>query len=318
MLPFFLGLFVFWTVHACFVTAVSDFDPYAMNGGLIAAVAGPDYVVLAADTRLVGNTGYDILSRRHVASRIWSARPEHNAVVTRQLSSLVNGTWTLSQEQTPVWIGSAGCQADCLELQKVVQSDLRAAQYFGEIGSVITPHIVASLLSQVLYQRRSFPFYSFCVVAGLSLSSGVVHVYDAIGSCEQVAVGTAGTGRELLQPILDRQFMMHLAKTRPVKVTSFRKPWNLDSIPPQTWIGDSSDQPDAAAVRKQVDCPLTDTIAILVQAYRAVTERHISVGDSLVLVVLQRQPTSDTMASLNQSSDAPIQCQLLRFSLKEH
>jgi hypothetical protein len=33
-----------------------------------------------------------------------------------------------------------------------------------------------------------------------------VYVYDAIGSYEKVAVACAGTGRELLQPILDRSF----------------------------------------------------------------------------------------------------------------
>jgi 20S proteasome alpha/beta subunit len=34
------------------VMAASDFDPYVMNGGLIAAIAGRDYIVIATDTRI--------------------------------------------------------------------------------------------------------------------------------------------------------------------------------------------------------------------------------------------------------------------------
>ncbi len=79
-------------------------------------------------------------------------------------------------------------------------------------GGLIGVRSVANLLQQILYGLRSFPYYAFCVVAGLDRrrrggeKEGAVYVYDAIGSYERVAVCCAGTGRELLQPILDRSF----------------------------------------------------------------------------------------------------------------
>ena len=51
----------------------SSFEPYQMNGGLVSAVAGRDYVVMATDTRFHGEGGYDIVSRNHVSSRLWIA-----------------------------------------------------------------------------------------------------------------------------------------------------------------------------------------------------------------------------------------------------
>jgi 20S proteasome alpha/beta subunit len=71
-----------------FVTATTQFDPYQLNGGLVAAVAGRDYVVLAADTRLTGSSGYDVLqSQQHMSSRLWSMTNRNGMVPPPSSSS---------------------------------------------------------------------------------------------------------------------------------------------------------------------------------------------------------------------------------------
>jgi 20S proteasome subunit beta 6 len=166
---------------------------------------------------------------------------------------------TITRQKAPIMIGAAGCSADCAALQRVVRADLRAASYFGQTSSAITspqPDQVATLLSQILYLRRGFPYYSFCVLSGMndlanSDGSGQVYVYDAIGSYEQVAVATSGTGREALQPILDRLF--------------------------------------ACTEQRIVQGTADQAIQTLCEAYRSVSEREIGVGDNLVLHVTERR-----------------------------
>ena len=301
----------------------SSFDPYQLNGGLVTAVAGKDYVVMATDTRMMGAGGYDILERTHLRSRLWTVRPlrnprqtsngDTNGLTNTQLATAAQPTFptssvdliseqqqqqrdstVLSSDESPVLVGSAGCNADCEMLKRVVQADLRAARYFGEsTANQVSCFHVASVLSQILYSRRTFPFYSFCVVGGLepTTHTGSVFVYDAIGSYEQVAVAAVGTGRELLQPILDRQFRS--TESPAVEAGSTTAALQRPHV--------------TSAVGKQVSASVEETVSILTNAYRSASERDIGVGDQLVICIVQRKDES-----------SPYTCDFRTLPLKKH
>ena len=275
-----LYVYVSVLAAASSVYAMKQEDMYTDNHGLAAAVAGPDFCVLATDTRLAGNSGYDILERHHVQSRIWSAEsfgaeeqaaagpdgsiqisPSAIASSTTGAQSALSLVASYKSRSPLTWVASVGCQSDCEHVKRYLRAQLRKARFFGQSPS--SAPTTALALSNLLYTRRTFPYYSSCLVAGFSGQDdgikmhGQVYAYDVIGSYEAVATACAGNGRSLLQPILDRTFTSCSEKTPPSK------------------------QIDGSLLPEEV-------VERLLSAYRAVSEREISVGDSIVFCCTQR------------------------------
>lgn len=152
-------------------------SPYEMNGGTVIAVAGADYVVLAADTRL--SEGYTILSREE----------QH--------------TFTM---QPHCMIGCVGFRGDCLTFVKKLEMRLRMYEYENSLKSMSTPAI-AQLASTMLYYKRFFPYYVNTIVAGITPDGqGTVFSYDPVGCVEQEMHRAVGSSAALIQPLLDSQF----------------------------------------------------------------------------------------------------------------
>ncbi|KAL9647789.1 hypothetical protein ABK040_001349 [Willaertia magna] len=158
------------------------FSPYEDNGGTTLAIPGDDYVIIAADTRM--SLGYSIQTR-----------------TSTKLCKLTD----------KCVIASAGMQSDAATLHKVLK--MRLVQYEHQHGKPMSVVAVGQMLSNMLYNRRFFPYYTFNLVAGIdNEGKGVVYGYDAIGSYQAVEVGSQGSGQTLIQPLLDNQvaFKNHL------------------------------------------------------------------------------------------------------------
>ena len=338
--------------------ASSSFDPYLLDGGLVTAVAGRDYVLIASDTRLTDG-GYGIRSRHHLGSRIWSAYSSSSllADVSRAddgkdttiddkvlPSSLListrrrlGGTMTTQyyNDQSPVLVGSAGCSADCESLRRRVRLELDAllssSSSRGGVGGMGVSSI-ANLLQQILYGRRTFPYYAFCVVAGLDRrrrggeinKEGAVYVYDAIGSYERVAVCCAGTGRELLQPILDTSFSP--VSPRPDVIVAADGGGRVTTT--TTADVSASMQRSGVAgglrspVKTIVDCTWEDARDKVARAYASVAEREISVGDEVVICIVRKSRSADETKErgVNECDDSSggTVMEVFNYPLKRH
>ncbi|KAF9612122.1 hypothetical protein IFM89_038305 [Coptis chinensis] len=153
----------------------ANWSPYDNNGGTCVAIAGSNYCVIAADTRL--STGYSILTRDYSK---------------------------LQQLADKSILASSGFQADIKALQKHLSAKHLIYQH--QHNKQMSCPAMAQLLSNTLYYKRFFPYYAFNVLGGLdNEGKGCVFTYDAVGSYERVGYSSQGSGSTLITPVLDNQ-----------------------------------------------------------------------------------------------------------------
>ncbi|KYM98866.1 PREDICTED: proteasome subunit beta type-1-like [Cyphomyrmex costatus] len=152
-----------------------NFNPYSDNGGSVVALAGDDFCVIAADTRL--STGFTIHTR--------------------------NQDKLFPLSDTTI-LGCSGCWCDTTTLTRLLSARMQMYKHEHQ-KEMLTP-AVAQMLSIMLYHKRFFPYYVSNILAGLDENGkGCLYSYDPIGHCEKTTYRAGGSAGALLQPLLDNQ-----------------------------------------------------------------------------------------------------------------
>jgi 20S proteasome subunit beta 6 len=166
-----------------------QWSPYNVNEGTACAVAGTDFCIVAGDTRM--SDGYTILSRD-----------------VAKIHQLTN----------KCVISIAGMQAEASTLSKIL--NIRIQQYRNRHNIEISTTAIAQLLSNTLYYKRFFPYYTFNVLGGVDNDGkGAVFGYDAIGSFERMPYCVTGSASALITSILDNQVAFKTQKKNEKNLT---------------------------------------------------------------------------------------------------
>eukprot|EP01041_Mallomonas_annulata_P010906 gene10906-22763_t len=261
MVLFFYLLLVSITFHTC-QSAESSFQPYIDHGGTVAGISGTDFCILCSDTRL--SEKYFIHSR-HVPR--------------------------IDQVETGVLLAGPGCHSDHLELAKVLQHEAR--MYRWDNKKALSVDGFAHLLSNTLYSRRNFPYYSFCILAGLDpYGHGSLYKYDCLGSYECIRASCSGKGEHLIQPILDRLINENTIENNTDGDDSNNDKNNnnndnaYDDI--QLWTLPIDSDVFVSHSKHYLTISQEEAEMVLVQAFRAAAEREITIGDAISIWTLTK------------------------------
>jgi len=170
------------------VKAHREWNPYSMEGGTTAAIAGEDFVVAASDSRM-SQQEVNILTR--------SAKKIH----------ILNDN---------VILNTAGFYGDVLQLNRVLVGRLHKFRF--DYRKDMTVDYVSEMLARTLYYKRFFPYYTGVVLSGIDEhGKGAVYSYDPIGCIERLPYSCSGAGEPILQPFFDNQ-IAHMTISKDVEM----------------------------------------------------------------------------------------------------
>jgi len=158
------------------LTHAQRWNPYSNEGGTALAIAGEDFVVAGADSRL---SAHEISVMNREADKI----------------HVLNDN---------IILATAGFYGDVQQMKRVLESRLHKFRFDHRCD--MTVDLCSELLARNLYYKRFFPYYTGVVLCGVNdKGKGAVYSYDPVGCIELVKYQCSGAGEAIITPFVDNQ-----------------------------------------------------------------------------------------------------------------
>jgi 20S proteasome subunit beta 6 len=161
------------------------------------------------------------------------------------------------------------------EFKDALDRDIQIYEY--SHGKKMSLAACAQRISKLLYSRRFLPYLTNVTLGGIDENEdGAVYSYDVVGSFERELKSCTGAASALLMPFLDSQ-------------VNFKNQYIPGS-------GEGLD------LKPKEEAPLPEEKAekIVKDAFNAVAERHIEVGEGLTMVKLARGVITEESTTLRR------------------
>jgi len=297
---------------------IAEFSPYKDNGGTVVGLAGRDYVLFAADTRL----------------------KDEYTISTRNITRLF-------EIDDGLLFSGSKCWTDILALSKELRNAAMVYEWEHKMKLAILP--LSYLLTSKLYTRRFFPYYTFSLIGGIDahgnhiaafqflirnndsycvytiyLGTGAVYRYDAVGSSERVAAACSGEGEKMIQPILDELTNMEednaLWEIAGEGENAFIST-TISDVRQDIGTEHESDELLGITGPRRSHCVGLDcdkACDVVVRAFQAAAEREISVGDGLDVWILKKNKNLNSKFGTPLDDTNQYLLEKRRFTLPSH
>jgi 20S proteasome subunit beta 6 len=180
-----------------------------------------------------------------------------------------------TQRDATLILSVVGFAADANALKERLDTVVKLYRY--QHGKAMTVKAAAQRLSIILYQKRFFPYYAHAILGGLDEEGkGAVYSYDPVGSYEREQCRAGGAAASLIMPFLDSQ-------------VNFKNQYE-----PGSGVGHNLKEREKVLLGR-------DVVEDLVKdAFDSAVERHIEVGDGLLMMVITKDGIEEIYKPLKQ------------------